>query len=108
MLSRTTSSVGISRWSAVTSVPARVSAIARVRAAAAARPFASTSWRTVVSAGRIRAARGLSSNPITDRSSGTRKPRSYAAWTTPCAMASEKHSTAVGRGSDSRMSRAPS
>ena len=43
-------------------------------AAAAARPFATASWRTVVSGGSVRRASGLSSKPTTVRSAGTSSP----------------------------------
>ena len=66
-------------------------------ARAAARPFARKSWRIVVSAGSMAVASGMSSKPITDRSSGTRSPRCCAALTTAAAMRSEKQITAVGR-----------
>src|SRR5207342_587353 len=71
VLSRTTSTVGSNTWRTRGPAPDRERSMAAVRAAAAAWPLAATSWRTVVSAGRMRWARGLSSNPTTDRSSGT-------------------------------------
>ena len=52
-------------------------------------PSAGMSWRTVVSAGRDDAATALSSNPMTETSSGTRRPRSSAARSTPRARTSE-------------------
>ena len=72
-------------------------AIAAMSAAAAARPLAAPSWRMVVSGGVMRLARGTSSKPTTERSSGTDTPSRDAPRTTPYAVASEKHSTAVGR-----------
>ena len=100
MLPRTTSSVGSVWCRARGFVPARACSMAEVKAAAANRPFSAASWCTVVRS--RRRATGLSSKPTTDRSPGTVSPRWSAARTTPEAMTSEKHSTAVGRSELSR------
>ena len=97
VLWRTTNSVGRTRWRARVLRSPRARSIAVINACAAALPFAPTSWRTVVDRGARRLAAGLSSNPTTERSSGTASPSSAAASTTPNASTSEKHSTAVGR-----------
>ncbi len=73
VLSRTTSSVGSVRCSAGSAVPSRAARIAAVSVPAAARPLAAMSWRTVVRAGRRRAASGLSSKPMTETSLGHRE-----------------------------------
>src|SRR5438309_4041605 len=73
---------------------------------AASRPFSTIGWCTVVSGGLVHADAGTSSNPTTERSSGTRCPLAWAAVTTPIAAISLMASTPVGRrlplGSDSK------
>ena len=51
-------------------------------------PHATTFWRTVVSGGTMYGASGMSSKPTTERSSGTRMPRSVAAVIPAIAMRS--------------------
>ena len=60
--------------------------------------------RTVVSAGTLTRATGMSSKPVTERSAGTRSPRFCAAWRAPMAMTSVDATSAVG-GSGRSMSR---
>src|SRR5260370_5048020 len=69
----------------------------RIRRRAARRPFSTIGWRTVVSGGLVHAEAGTSSNPTTDRSSGTRSPADWAADITPMAAMSLIASTPVGR-----------
>src|SRR5207245_1942581 len=73
---------------------------------AASRPFSTIGCRTVVSGGLVHAEAGTSSNPTTERSSGTRRPLAWAAATTPIAAMSLIARTPVGRrlalGSDSK------
>ena len=52
--------------------------------------------RTVVSAGMLTAATGMSSKPVTDRSRGTTRPRRQASWSAPMASTSVAATTAVG------------
>src|SRR5207245_10854714 len=74
------------------------------------RPFSTIGWRTVVRGGLVHADAGTSSNPTTERSSGTRSPLACAAVTTPIAAISLIARTPVGRcfpfGSESK-ARAP-
>ena len=67
-----------------------------MRRRTAARPISRRGCTTVVSAGVTRDASGMSSKPTTDRSSGTRRPRSRAARTTPIAAVSDDAKIAVG------------
>ena len=54
----------------------------------APRIISSTGIRTVVSAGTVVAANGMSSKPTIEKSAGTLKPRSNAAWSIPIARTS--------------------
>ena len=60
-------------------------------------PMSWSGWASVVSGGVELAASGMSSKPITERSSGTRSPSSRATWSTPSADISFAANTAVGR-----------
>ena len=64
------------------------------------RPSASKSWRTVVSAGVKNAASGMSSKPMTLRSSGTRTPASKHACSRPSDIWSLATNTAVATSSE--------
>ena len=55
---------------------------------------------TLVSPGRLQAARSESSNEISDTSVGTASPNSRQACSTPCAIRSFMHTKAVGRTPD--------
>src|SRR5581483_8244305 len=90
--SRTISCVRSSTWSAsiVWFSSRRSSRLTAIR------PISASGWRTVVSEGVTIAAASTSSKPTTERSSGTRRPRSCAACIVPIAMLSLKPKTAVG------------
>ena len=78
-----------------------------IRARTASWPLLATSWWTVVSCGRDAVARRESSNPTTDRSSGTRRPSDCGhLHRRGRANTSEKQRTAVGRSGRSSSSRA--
>jgi hypothetical protein len=65
----------------------------KVRAAIS--PISSKGWRTVVRLGRVYAAFGISSNPITEISSGMRSPASSMARMAPIAAKSLNANRAV-------------
>ena len=69
--------------------------IMSTRVASARRPSSPKSWRTVVSGGRKYADSGMSSNPTTLMSPGTRRPCSASARSSPSAMWSFPQNTAV-------------
>src|SRR6266498_5425908 len=71
-------------------------------------PFATRSWRTVVSGGSDQLAAGVSSKPTIDTSAGTASPSSLAARMAPSASSSDMQSTAVGLGSSPSNQLAPS
>src|SRR5690242_12904138 len=91
--SRTTSSVASSRCKA----SRRWRSTRRISRVTAIRPISASGWRTVVSSGCVARARSMSSKPVTERSSGTRKPRWAAAASAPTAALSLNATRAVGR-----------
>ncbi len=69
-----------------------------IRARIPASPNSSAGRRTVVSSGSTAMARARSSKPVTETSSGTRRPSRRTALQAPAAMVSSSQSSAVGRG----------
>src|SRR5690606_16065215 len=65
---------------------------------AASLPMSRIGWRIVVNEGHKREASGLSSKPMTVRSSGILTPRRYAVRYTPAAVSSLPAKIAVGGG----------